>query len=516
MRLPRTVLASLLLLTAFVFAAPKKDSTLYFEQLPATNPYREVLLRLDALPATDREILKNWVRGYTEDEPPPPAPSGEQLALARELTAGLVTAAARSELEPVSPGTDLWPIYYPNGDDENPFSAIFPGLGPLRELAQLSTKVAADSPASEAIEIYTAAARLGRERRSGTTLIEQLTGIAIEGIAQSGVASRLRDFSAEELEDISLHWANLPAPPDNIAAMRGERDLFFIPLLKKHLLPGMEELLAAEVSGIPPPEPAAEGDYTRDLRLSGLVDLGDGELRVSLENTRTRETITLTPTAPAEGIELGAVDFAARTAILRRNGVEAVVNLESKKIRLRGAAARELKAVFTQWFGEEEGKGMLARILSEARSDPDGAAGYFRRITAHYDALLVAQVASAEDPVARPRPDLVNDDPILANLMPTFSQVARTMQSIGTQNVMLQAAIARRLGELRPDAPAETISDPWTDDASPFTFSPTEDGGFTLRSVYQVRENQPIVYKFAAPDAGFQRVIVPPPESATP
>ncbi len=55
-----------------------------------------------------------------------------------------------------------------------------------------------------------------------------------------------------------------------------------------------------------------------------------------------------------------------------------------------------------------------------------------------------------------------------------------------------------------PDAHGPT--DPWSpDQAAPFALEPTSDGGFLLRSVYEIAPEAPLTYKFGVPDSGFIR-----------
>ena len=66
------------------FAAPNAETIAQLEQLPANNPYRAALLRLESLPETDRAALKAWTDYYPDPDEPSPAPvlSAEQAITA--------------------------------------------------------------------------------------------------------------------------------------------------------------------------------------------------------------------------------------------------------------------------------------------------------------------------------------------------------------------------------------------------------------------------------------------------
>lgn len=481
-------------------AAPEKsDKTRYFENLPANNPYRDLLLLVDGVPAEDRAAIDAWLSAKrdTSADAPSPALSAEHRAIAENIVAALVTASARAKS--TTPDPEQWPPYYPDGNDQNPYAALVPGVGQVRQLALLATQLADERPPGEALDLYLAAAQLGRHQRGGVTLIEQLTGVAVEGIALAGPTRRLREFSPAELARLATAWAALPAPPDVPTALSGVREAY-AKMMKNIFVPALIKALAEEDAAA-----AADTDFTRDLRLSGLINLGGDDIRISLENTLTGATFTLTPTQAAEGMELVKVDFDQRLAHIRRGDAEAVIHLESRRLELVRPVPPSLQKLVGSLGDTTDAS---RRMLDRLRHHPEGAEGYTRDVVAEYNNYLdqmIARTFLADDSAPSPAPPAPS---MVAMVTPTVDKVGRTLQSSATQAVMLQAAIAHRLGEL--GAAQTSPTDPWADDDSPFTFSPTDDGGFTLSSVYQVRENQPIVYKFAAPDAGFQRVTVKP------
>jgi hypothetical protein len=488
-------------------SSPRDQDLAYLENLPESNPYRSVLLRYQTLPKEERDTLRTWADGHAEENAPPPSLTAEQADLAREFTSAIVAARA----EPPTSRAD-WPLL-PNPEDPgNPAAIAMPGIGNLRALAKIAVKNASSLPPGEAIDIYAAIAQLGRQQRSGGTLIEQLVGVAIEGIAQAEAATRLNEFSPEELLRLSATWEQLKARPSNADALSGEREIFFRPWVENILVPGIEALLENPDAGLEKDGSTADADFTRDLRLSGLMNLGEGRHRVVLENTRDGEFIPLDLGRAVDGLELVSLDYDNRVAVIRRDGHEAVVNLESKRIVPRknpGATLREIFKGFAL-MDEKSGEAALEQTLARARDHPGGAKGYGRELLVAYQKgvarhIELAEAVLAPPPDSEPAPP---EDPFLALSMPTVGRLARTFNSSATQTAMLQAAIRHRLGQLHRPADSDGDRDPWGDtERSPFARESTPDGGFLLRSRYEVAPGQPVVYKFAAPDAGFIRVF---------
>ncbi len=276
-------------------------------------------------------------------------------------------------------------------------------------------------------------------------------------------------------------------------------------------VPGLRELLATNATGDEPDSISPEADFTRHLRLSGLANLGEGELRISLENTRNGESFTLRLGSTVEGVELVSLDFEKRLAVIRQDAREAVIHLESKRIVPQKSAAlrlREFFAVFDSMGGKDADLAPLRQTLAAARAHPEGVDGYARDLLARYQSGIDQQLAVANSPgypadlSASAAPGV---DPILALAMPAIGKVARYLHNSATQSTMLQAAVQLRLRALG-QSDATPPADPWPGDGSAFAVEKSPDGGFLLRSRYETRTGKPLTYKFAAPDAGFVRV----------
>jgi len=497
----RSLLAALLSIAQCAFTyASDPEVIAAFTALPDTNPYREILIQVEKLPNGDRQALDNWLN--PADNAPAPVLTPTQRAAVTEITAALRAAAS----SPPATTSD-WPLTLNPNDPDNPAANTIAGVGTTRRLAQLATRIAADLPASEAIETYAAVAQLGRQRRAGATLIEQLTGVAIESIAQGAVAARLGSFSVEELRQLNDVWGTLHPAPSIDAAIAGERDVYFRPVVENILVPGLRELLADPDAGQPDTDPNSS-DFTSDLRLSALVNLGGGEHRITLENTRTGDSFTLVPGRTVEGIELVSLDFDQHLAVIRRADHEAVIHLASKRIIARKSAAtrvREFFAGFDFFANPEEENTRLQQVLALVRAHPDGVEGYARDLLVAYQTGIDQQLALAASPLAPRTSPEPPSDPMLAIAVPSIGAVARSFQSVATQSVMLRAAINHRLGALQGRIDPSAFSDPWQETPTPFVHEPTPDGGFLLRSRYETRPDAPLTYKFAAPDAGVVR-----------
>lgn len=482
-----------------------------FAALPETNPYRDLLLRYAGLPAADRKALGDWPNSRDSLPPGQPAPelTAEQRALVAEFSAGLRAAAGAPPLSAAD-----WPLRPNPNDPDNPAAIIMPGVAPLRALARLATHHADELPPAEAVDLYAAVAQFARQQRAGATLIEQLTGVASEGIAHAGAARRLGEFSAEDLQRLSAAWAALHPAPDNVHAVSGERELFFRPIVENILLPGLREMLASGATAddpFPAPGADAENSLSRDFRLSGLLDLGSDERRIILEDTKSGEHLSLRLGRAVEGVELLSLDFEQRVAHIRRGAEEATVHLATKRIVARQSAIEKLRRSFGVFDSEENapGRAALAAALARARAHPDGAEGYARELLAAYEAGIARQVAladSARYPEHLEPTEAEKSDPLLALMMPTIGRVCRTFNGSATATTMLQAAIHHRLGQLGAGADPAAARDPWADgEKTPFRTERLPDGGFILRSAYETEPGAPYTYKFAAPDAGFIR-----------
>lgn len=481
-------------LAARVLAANPLDD---IKHIPESNPYRPVLDQYARLSQEDRDALGRWI-SPPDDTSPPPALTPGQKALARDLTAALVATASA----PPTTAADWVPATNP-ADPDNPFAALIPTVRPFRDLARIAVKDAETRPPSDAIATYAAIAQLGRQQRGGPSLIQQLTGVAIEGIAQAEAAERLGDFSAAQLQQLSAAFNGLHAAPSVADSVSGERDLFFTPFMMKTVLPGLRALLEEEADPASTPAPSeSERTFTRDLRLSGLLDLGDGERRVLLENTKTGSVLTLLENRAVEGITLTGIDFEKRRAYIRHDDQEAVIHLQSKHIVERSQAAKKLLKFFEGMSLSTESQ---KQWLDGARAHPEGAEGFVRGLLGNYDKSLAHQIALADEAKPSPEAETTADtDPLSDFGLNVIGKVARTLQNSQTQSTMLQAAIQLRLRELG-NADATPPDDPWAKDGSGFSIEKTPDGGFLLRSRYETSPDKPLTYKFAAPDAGFKR-----------
>lgn len=500
--------------TPAAFAAPSAETIAQLKQLPASNPYRAALLRLVNIPEADRVALQAWADYYPDPDEPAPAPvlTADQRTLAAEFRDTLIASSSAPALD-----ADAWPLIPNPKDPDNPAAVTIDGVAYLRQLARISLKSADSLPADEAVATYAAVAQLGRQQRAGLTLIEQLTGVAIEGVAFSNAARRLDEFSPDGLRRLSAAWTSLHPLPTNAEAFAGERDAFFLPMIERIIAPGLHALLADPDAGKKSGDdgdPASDSNPFRDLRLSGLVRLGPGEEQISLENSRTRETIVLRNGRPADGLELVSIDFENHRALIRRGEHEAFVNLRTKDVVALDRAARQLREMFDAMklmSGGDDADTIFSKLLPLVHAHPEGVDGYARDLLAQYQSAIDRQVALAES-AKFPAPDAAPAnaaggfaDPLVATITPVFGRLGRTLNNAATYPAMFQAAIQHRLAALDPSASEPALADPWSEDGASFAYEPAPDGGFLLRSRYEVAPDAPLTYKFAAPDAGYIR-----------
>ena len=500
--------------TPTAFAAPNSETIAQLEQLPASNPYHAALLRLVNLPEADRAALQTWANQTPASGKSTPGLTAEQQTLATEL---------REVVAAVPPlGPEAWPRIPNPKDPDNPASLNFALFKNLRDISQIALKSADSLPADAAINTYSSVARIGGFQHTGLTLAGQMAGATFESMASTRAARRIGEFSPDGLRRLSAAWSNLHPLPASADVLAGERDAFFMPMTENIVVPGLHALLADPDAGrvsaeAAPTTPAAY--LFRDLRLSGIVRLGPGEEQISLENSRTHETIVLRSGRSIDGLELVSIDFGQHRALIRRDEHDAFVDLRTKRVVALDLAARQLREMFGSLKGFSEADiddDALAKILALVRAHPEGVDGYTRDLIVHYQTMIDQQLAliesakfPAETESAEQSAPASNADPLFAFITfaaPSYASVGRKLHQSALYRDLLQAAIHHRLGTLGQNAPDTAApADPWSVDGAGFAYEAAPGGGFVLRSRYEVAPDAPLTYKFATPDAGYQR-----------
>ncbi len=147
----------------------------------------------------------------------------------------------------------------PNGMKESLWSVLLPHLSPVKELARLgmwrSRIERQQGRIQESVEDCIAIARAGSHWQGKGTLVEQLVGLAICGLARNEILSLLdaQKLSAAELKNLQDQLARIYPDGFPLMNMEGER-LFFMDIVQHsftdggpgggHLIPGRwEELM---------------------------------------------------------------------------------------------------------------------------------------------------------------------------------------------------------------------------------------------------------------------------------
>ncbi len=147
----------------------------------------------------------------------------------------------------------------PNNKKESLWSVLLPPLSPFKEMARLGMwRCRIDRQQGriqESIEDCIAIARAGSHWQGKGTLVEQLVGLAIGGLARYEILSLLdaQKFSAAELKNLHDQLARIYPDGFPLMNMEGER-LFFMDIVQRsftdggpgggHLIPGRWEELA--------------------------------------------------------------------------------------------------------------------------------------------------------------------------------------------------------------------------------------------------------------------------------
>lgn len=501
--------------SAPLFAAPDPETVAQLEQLPPSNPYRAALLRLVNLPETDHAALKAWSAQAPSSGKPTPVLTAEQQTLAAEFRDAVAAVPAL--------GPEAWPRIPNPKDPDNPASPNFALFKNLREISLIALKSSDSLPADAAINTYASVARTGGFQHNGLTLAGRMTGAVFENMASTRAARRIGEFSPEGLRRLSAAWSTLHPLPANADVFASERDAYFVPMIDNIVVPGLHALLAdpeaGRASGETTPTTRATDPFG-DLRLSGIVRLGPGEEQISLENVRTHETIVLRSGRPVDGLALVSVDFDQHRARIRRSEHEAFVDLRTKRVIALDLAARRLREMFGSLKGFQEANiddEALAKTLARVRAHPAGVEGYARDLLAHYQSTMDEQLALVESTkfpaeaelAAQPSP-ASDADPLFALITfsaTSYATIGRTLHQSTLYRDLLQAAIHHRLASLGQNDPfaAAAPADPWSADGAGFAYEAAPDGGFVLRSRYEVAPDAPLTFKFAAPDAGYVR-----------
>ena len=466
----------------------------YLSHIPETNPYLPVLRSLlSASPETQAALDAYFP--VAKDSVSSGALTTDQQAHVRELTAALVRAASAPAV-----GSADWPLQPDPKAPESLFSGILPEIGSLKRLSAIALKSADALPAKEAIPIYAAVAQMSRQQRQGLYLVQQLTGSQMEHQAIGAVSRRLGELDPDALRALSLAWGSLMPIPDPRRALENERDVSLPYIVESMLRPALQELLGET------PEQHADTttSFTRDLRLSGLVDHGDGEVAVCLENIATKETFSVSSRHPAHDIRLERIDFQRREAIIRRGRRQAIIHLEAKTITEIGFApapdaAKSLGGFLGLFRGKPDAEKLRAEWLAKVRAHPAGIEGYLSDLFAANEAYYERAFATAlsADASASPPPPLP-DDPVLNAITPTVGRFLRGQEGAHLRVAMLQAAIQHYLNE-NGAASAPLPSDPWAENKEPFALDPLPGGAFRLRSRYELRNGQPAAFEFGTP-----------------
>ena len=483
-------------------AAPITDPLVAIRHLPANNPYRAPLEKFLNLPEEQRTLLAMWAQKPKSGEALPPSLTAEQRAWVADLGAAVLAAAHQ-------PQAAEWPAVPDPADPENPMGMTIPHVGAVNQLARIVNHSAADLAPGEAIGYYAAVAQLGRQVRTGGTLIDQLTGVAVEGLAIAETSRRLGEFSGADLDKLTASWAALKSAPGIGDSLRGERDLFFKPLLEKIIKPGLAAMIAEEneLSGT---SVLSQDGVGAGLRLAAIIN--DGHRMIGLEDRSSGTSFFVEEGKTVNGVAVLSIDFDRSRAMLRVHGKDAVLDLVSKRIVERRADARRLMRLFGMMDGmssNQDGNNAksVSNLLKRVQAHPGCLDDYIKQLQENYDAGITGAMLRAEQPKMGVGPKLSSsDDPLLALLAPTseFELVARLFKRAELTTKMLDAAVGLRRQQLS-GAPSVPAVDPWSQNGEGFRLTATPDGGFILSSIYEGRSGKPVEYKYATPDAGLVR-----------
>jgi hypothetical protein len=291
--------------------------------------------------------------------------------------------------------------------------------------------------------------------------------------------------------------------------LRRERDLFFLPLVEKVIRPGLAALIAEEneLAGVSAPRAADDG--VSAFRLTAIIN--DGQRMIGLENRSAGTSFFVQEGKTVNDVTVLSIDFDRKRAMLRVCGKDAVLDLVSRRIVERTQAASRLLRLLKTAQGvssneSSQAEQVIADLVKRARAHPEGVDGCLRDLLADHDAGLAAVLLRAEHPAFEARPARTADEsPLLMLTFPALDTVARRLTQAELTTTMLGAAADVRRRQLDGERAPVPAADPWAKKGEGLTLVPANDGGFTLRSIYENHSGKPTEYKYAAPDAGLVR-----------
>lgn len=488
LRAARSLLLLLTLGSAVGGLAREAAAPSYIDSLPESHPHRRILQQLATLPADQGEALDKWLA-----KPEGEAPAG---------TAELIAAATEHFRATANGGLadNLWPYAW-----ENQIYGPTLNSASIRRLARLGKTAALSLPPDEAMEVLQSMAAMGRGlRNSQGPMIHGMMATMVEETARSGLAARLGDLDLAALDRLEASREKLPAALSDIRFFSGEIR-WMENYLNRHLLP---ELL--KLSRMTEAELAGSTDFASQLRLSGVLEMGDGEKWIMLETTAEGRSIRLKEGESGDGITVVSIDIPDRRAVLRHEKGEAVVDLKDKTIRDTKPTFQFLEATLDlpEALNTPEKRDKLIRDLwHRLHGRPEGVAEYIAEQLDQVEQegihiLEATRTTKFTKNLGWPGQGQAEASPWIG----LFPFIVRDLHEDDTCDRMLSVAIALRRAELTNAEPgAGMIADPWADPpGASFLVEKSADGSFVLRSAFEKIDRKPLSYKFAAKDAGSQ------------
>ena len=456
------------------------------------NPYQTVVTQWLALPSEQRNAISEWSEPVGAKDGAGATLSAEQ----EQIVAHLATAVQRAAQDPREA---KWLMTLNPNDPDNPAAMTLPYLSPLMALGKITIKTAATESPSEAINRYLAVTQMGRTLRQNCPLIDQLTGINLERQSNRGMADRLGEFSAADLDRLARVRAGLkPVLSFETALREGERNQFFYPMLDRLLGPGLAALLEENARLEKGAAPALEDEVVTSLRLSGIITGGDN--MIGLERTQDGSSFWVREGQTVQGVKLQSIDRSRKLAYILIGKQNAVVQLASKQVLIcrPGGDAKRLREMLDLF--DKSGPSQdewISQIMRSVGTYPNGLKGYLDHLRLEYDQRLMQAVQYADQvkvPTASANVASL-DDPLLNQMTPAFSKVGRTMNSANLEAFMMDAALQLRRQELA-GLPLEPPMDPWASEGTRLKLDRTADGRFTLGSVYEKKAGEPLEVSF--------------------
>ncbi len=454
--------------------------------LPDSNRYKAALSVFQRLPEEDREALMDWGTGG-------PA-GGERTELPERLRPTvkewetLLLHAGRTSDAGLREGD--WPLRR-NKDDPSSFKTM--PVAPLRMACRVTTRIAEERTAAEAMALNLELVRLGRDLQSEGTLTACMLAAVLENASVDAMRLRLGELTAPELETFAETRRTIPerwTPERVFAAEQATYD---------------DSAWEASVSALRALI-GEDGKFVSvfdRMQVSGMADPGQQSGKLWLKDRESGKVIALSPEQPTDGFELVSINFEAGEAEVRNGERIALIDLESREIHEERPELAVLRMAF--WaLGKGPGTDADLRRLGEEAAGAGGPVAYGALCREEHGRVIQEVIALASKAELAPESELPRPHCLLiGGVAGAYYKIVRNLRQCELRSAMLDRAIQLHMEASGAAVVIGPATDPWSEEGGEFGVEEMPGGGFRLRSIFQTEGGTGLACEF--PGATTQR-----------